>query len=380
MRRNISNICLLLLPVIYLLFYEMYLFNHFMKYIEFITAAFMIVLLFLSVYLLGFKNNKHNTIMNNIKSLVITYVVTFFAISYGGGLFFGFLENAYSLKFFSIIDNTFAVIVTLICTELFRYNFIRANKDKLGIIKIMTAVLTIFEILISIKLSSLTGFSSIFKITTSVALPIVMKNITLSYLSYQVGYQTTLIYRLLMDIYIYIAPIIPDLGEYINSVLGVGLPFLIYIKSSKIIDEFNNGVEHDFQEKKFGPNDYVIIGIIGCIILMISGILPWYVIGIATDSMNPQILKGDAVVVKKVKIPEELKPGVVVTYFKDEKEIVHRLIEVSEEEGKVCYITKGDANPTADPGCITFEDIKGIVKTKIPYIAYPKIYLSELLD
>ena len=135
-----------------------------------------------------------------------------------------------------------------------------------------------------------------------------------------------------------------------------------------------------FQEKKFGPNDYVIIGIIGCIILMISGILPWYVIGIATDSMNPQILKGDAVVVKKVKKPEELKPGIVVTYFKDEKEIVHRLIEVSEEEGKVCYITKGDANPTADPGCITFEDIKGIVKTKIPYIAYPKIYLSELLD
>lgn len=380
MRRNISNICLIVLPIIYILIYELYLFSNYMKHIEFISAAFSIILLSLAVFLLGFRKNKENLMMKNIKRMIITYLVMFFSIAYASGLLLGFLENGYSLDMSSIINNTFAPIVTIICIELFRYVFIKANTDKLIIIKIMTFILIIFEFLLSIRLSNLNGFNNIFKITTSIALPIIMKNITLSYLSYHVGYQSTLLYRLVMDVYIFVAPILPDLGEYINSVVGVGLPFLIYFKTSKIIDERDNGVEHEFLVKTFGAHDFVIIGIIGCLTLLCSGMLPWYVIGIASESMNPQITRGDAVLIKKIDSPDELKEGNIISFYKEGKEIVHRFVEINEKDGEICYITKGDANQTVDMGCLAFEDIKGIVKTKVPFVAYPKVFLSELFD
>ena len=57
-----------------------------------------------------------------------------------------------------------------------------------------------------------------------------------------------------------------------------------------------------------------------------------------------------------------------------------RFIEVNDKDGEICYITKGDANQTADIGCLKFEEVKGVVKTKVPYIAYPRIFMSELLD
>ena len=379
MKRNISNICLMLLPIIYIILYEVYLFSNYMQHIEFITASFTILLFSLSIYLLGFRKNKLNITMKNIKNLVITHIVMYFAIIYGCGLLLGYLENGYSLQIGSIINNTFGPLITIICIELFRYVFIKANTDKLTIIKIMTVILIVFEFLLSIKLSNFNNIQNIFKIVTGTGLPIIMKNITMSYLSYHVGFQTTLLYRLVMDLYLYIVPIVPDLGDYINSILGVGLPFLIYLNSSKIIDEFNNGVEHEFLESCFGPHDLVIIGVIGCLTLLCSRMLPWYVIGVASESMNPQITKGDAVVIEKVKKPEDIKKGNVLSFYKEGKEIVHRFVEIEEKDGTICYITKGDANQTEDMGCLKFEDITGIVKVKIPYVAYPRVFLSEIL-
>lgn len=379
-RRNISNICLMLLPIIYMFIYEFYLFSSHLKYIEFISASFMIVLFSLSVFLLGFRKNRQSIMMKNIKSMVVTSIVIYFAVAYGCGLLLGFLKNAYSLTFYSIIDNIFAPIITIVCTELFRYVVISGNKDKPKFIKIITVILLLLELVFSVRQSSFMNFESLFRIVTSIALPVIMKNIVLSYLCYHVGYQTTLLYRLIMDVYVFIIPIIPDLGGYLESVFGVGFPFLIYIYSSRIIDEVNNGFEHEFTIKRFGPVDIVALSVIGCLTLLCSGVIPWYFLGVASQSMNPQISRGDVVVIEKINDKKDLKKGNIVSFYKDGREIVHRYVEVDEVDGEECYITKGDANSTVDPGCLRIEDINGVVKTKIPYLAYPRLYLSELFD
>ena len=96
--------------------------------------------------------------------------------------------------------------------------------------------------------------------------------------------------------------------------------------------------------------------------------------------MTGKINKGDAVIVMKVKSEKDFKKGDIITYEYNGKTIVHRLVEIKEENGKKKYITKGDANITEDNVDLYIDDIKGVVKLRFPYIAYPSILLSELFS
>ena len=94
-------------------------------------------------------------------------------------------------------------------------------------------------------------------------------------------------------------------------------------------------------------------------------------IGIETGSMTPNIKIGDAVVIEKKVNLDKLQEGDIVAYLDDKnKVIVHRIIKVNSDN---TFITKGDFNNTADSNYVKKEQIKGKVKFKIPYIAYPAI-------
>jgi hypothetical protein len=76
----------------------------------------------------------------------------------------------------------------------------------------------------------------------------------------------------------------------------------------------------------------------------------------ATGSMKPvldensnglRISPGDS---------KQLKVGDIITY--GEENIVHRIIEIGEDENGAYYFTKGDNNPSSDGVKIRFSDIK----------------------
>ena len=93
--------------------------------------------------------------------------------------------------------------------------------------------------------------------------------------------------------------------------------------------------------------------------------------------MTPSIKKGDAVILKKVSARDKLKKGDVIAYQKDDNIIIHRIHEVNSSNGKVSYITKGDANNSVDVDAVSEKQIRGVLKVKVPYIAYPTIWFSE---
>ena len=95
--------------------------------------------------------------------------------------------------------------------------------------------------------------------------------------------------------------------------------------------------------------------------------------------MSPVIKKGDGVFVLKVK-EEQLKEEDIIVYQKGDKKIIHRIVEKENIDGKNVYKTKGDANNTIDASNITYDDIIGKVNFKIPFIAYPTVYLNELMN
>ena len=76
-----------------------------------------------------------------------------------------------------------------------------------------------------------------------------------------------------------------------------------------------------------------------------------------TGSMNPVLNENSNGIIIKPESAEQIKVGDIVTFEKDDKLIVHRVVEKGEDEQGIYFITKGDGN-YLDDGKIRFEQIK----------------------
>lgn len=379
-KRTIKDISILSLIFIYTIIYRLVIFKHALKYSEIITATFLMLLAFISILLLGFQKDKKTRLKQYINRTTISIIIVFFLISYGLGFFVGFLKNAYSLTPSAIFDNVFPPIIIIISTEILRYVIIQSNKDKKYVLILTTAFLTILELFITLKPINYGDFAGLFKIVTATVLPIISKNIVISYLDYHVGYKSGIVYRLIMDLYVFVMPIVPDLGDYLNSMIGIGLPFIIYIYASRTINEHENGIERTYGKRTLRWFDIPAYLFLVVLICLISGFFPYFMLGIGSESMTPNINKGDAVIIHKINNESELKKGDIIAFKLKDKTIVHRLVKKEKVEGVTYYRTKGDANNSIDNIDLTFENIRGKVILDIPYIAYPTIYLTEFLN
>ena len=98
--------------------------------------------------------------------------------------------------------------------------------------------------------------------------------------------------------------------------------------------------------------------------------------------MYPNIAIGDVVLVKKIN-KNELKyvtEDDILVYQYDNKTIVHRIVKISNINGKYIYQTKGDANKEEDNWLIYENQVIGIVKFKIKYIGYLTVQLNNYLN
>lgn len=378
--RQFKTICILLILLVYIFVYRLFIMTHFLKYTEFINASFLMIILFFTIFLFPYQKDKSTPLKKKVNLITAILIILFFSITYLVGMFVGFLKNSYSLNAYSILNNIFSPIIIIVCTEIFRYVVINQNRNSKKMLFLITIVLTLLEIFITIRGLSNMSLEDLFKLTTTIVLPIIAKNCVLSYLTLKVGYRPALIYRLVMDLYLFVMPVVPNIGDYMNSMIGICLPFIIYIYSARTINEYYNGVEYEFKSSAFQMADIPMLLFIAFVICLVSGYFTYYVIGIGSESMEPKIYKGDAVLIKKVKSKEELKVGEIIVYKNMGEDIVHRLVEVEKKGNKTFYRTKGDNNNTRDNLDIEYKDIKGIVKLKIPYIAKPSIYLKEELS
>ena len=110
-----------------------------------------------------------------------------------------------------------------------------------------------------------------------------------------------------------------------------------------------------------------------------SGYFHYHAIVVASGSMTPNILKGDVVVIEKIDGDySKLKVGQVIAYKYDNVIIVHRLINIIENNGTYYFYTKGDANDLPDNWIVRGDTIIGTVNVKVPYIGLPTVWLNEL--
>jgi signal peptidase len=128
-----------------------------------------------------------------------------------------------------------------------------------------------------------------------------------------------------------------------------------------------------------------------CIFLLIQGVL-YGVLGVfppyrvvSSGSMEPTYYEGDIVFIKHVD-PHQLLVGDIIV-FKPKGggiPIVHRIIEVKEDNNTLYFVTQGDHNAFPDsfyrplPG-IPESEVIGTPVLKIPKIGYISVFFRRLL-
>ncbi|NPC97110.1 signal peptidase I [Nocardioides sp. zg-DK7169] len=109
------------------------------------------------------------------------------------------------------------------------------------------------------------------------------------------------------------------------------------------------------------------LAVVLVVVPVLSGSVPLTVL---TGSMAPVHDPGDIVVVRPA-AAEDLRVGDVITFEAVEGEprlITHRIAALVGAGGRPAFLTRGDANPVADPEPVLAEQVRGRVWYAVPQV------------
>lgn len=103
---------------------------------------------------------------------------------------------------------------------------------------------------------------------------------------------------------------------------------------------------------------------------------------IVSPSMTPNLNVYDVILDTKVKSPEDIKVGDIITFISTSSiskglTVTHRVVAIIETENGLEYKTQGDNNLTPDSTTVQFQNILGKVFIKIPQLGRVQYFLSS---
>ncbi len=344
---------------------------------QFTIILFFIGLLFLFKFIFGFEKDKHRYTKNVIIEIFIILLM-FFIIFYLFGLIVGFVKNNSYLNFYGLSNIIIPIFITIILKEVLRYEILMKASDNKLLIILSCILFIIFDLFNSFSLNDFSSKYNIFLFISLNLIPTISNNIVCTYLSIKSGYKPLIFYQIIIQLYSYILPIIPDVSEYIVSLIGLLLPIII---GRKIYNDFR--VENDeYIVRNYKKKDYLILGFSSFIVIFLvyfcSGYFKYHVIAIASGSMHPYLNKGDLVVIEKINKDSKLKKGMIIAYKYNGVTIIHRINRVVKINNEDIFYTKGDSNNEEDKYKVKKSMISGIVKGNIDYVGWPIVWLNEL--
>lgn len=286
MKKNETIISFVL--VLLIIFAFVYYFLVQTKYSYFISET--IYLIFNGIVALYFyfkfnlkqKNKKLNKVTT--RTIIIVCMSTLLAI-YLSGLFLGFSKSVFILKPYNIFINTYSIILSALFLEIIRYAVAQNSKDKNILLILLTIYFIAFSLLLNAKTYNFHNNEQIFRFFCQYFCPIIAKEMLYSYLSYYVGIKPAFVSRITLDLYPYVLPIYPNLGEYLSCIILLIIPYIIYAQINKYIKYVEK--DKEFSSINRGLIFLPLMVFLFIIVILSSGITKYKLIAIATGSMEP---------------------------------------------------------------------------------------------
>lgn len=318
----------------------------------------------------------------DITQTVIIILILYCMIYFSLGLVFGYEKSPYSHELIPMLKNIWTFVVAIGFQEYVRMQLIKLSPKKIGYYAIITLFFIIAEIDFWNISSNFSNNVAFFKYVSQTIVPLLVSNCLFTYLVIMAGNVPSTIYRVILSLITILLPIFPGLNWLIKAMLEIILVIVcaLYVN---YVDLQSARVLNRRQLKKEKVTSYIpFVIVLVILVCFIGGIFKYQPIAVLSNSMYPTFARGDAVVVQKLEKKEfsKLKKGDILYYSKDDKLVIHRIIEIKETEEKKLEIkTKGDNNNTEDNWIIKEEEIIGKVKFMVPYIGYPSVWVNEML-
>lgn len=331
-------------------------------------------ILLVSLFFFLFPKDK-SYYKGSIIRIVIVVLLSAFILSNGLGLILGFKKSVFAWTLTSILERTIPTIFLVIIIEIIRYLIAKNAKNDKKILIIYTILIIILKLFIGINVNDFSTSEGIFKTICLVFIPTIASETLASFITYEVSLMPTIIYQLSNNLYIYLLPIIPNLGNYLNSVFLVLIPYTIYVYAQKAL----NYNLKDPKYTKRASNKLLFVSLtltMVTLIILISGVFSYKMIAVGSDSMNPIYKKGDAIIYQKVE-PKVVEKGDILVFQRGKTIITHRVTDITKKGSRLEFTTKGDNNDKEDSSKVSDKDALGIVKYIVTDIGYPSIWLNE---
>jgi len=301
------------------------------------------------------------------------------------GILFGFGKSPYSQTPFYILINAFFIGSFLVGTEISRAYFIKKattnSRRYTTLILVVTTLLYMFIRLTPEDFSAL-NFNTpelALEFLGSVLVTSLAMNLLASYLSYLGGATAAMGYMGTLLAFEWFSPILPDPHWTILALVGTIAPAIGFIVLQDSIQPFTEkkGL-HKRRRKQGSEHGWTIVAIFTVIIVFFSyGYLGVEPTVIYSGSMRPEFDVGDMVIVDDIKI-QDIKENDVIQFIRDNATVLHRVIDIYEENGGSYFIVKGDANDKPDSEPVFEGQITGKAIFTIPKIGWFQIYAKEM--
>ena len=348
--------------------------NYFLEFSGYFDIIYYCI--FFGYFYICYGKPRNKNYLNKIcLRYMIIAILTYILVIYLVGLFTGFVKSVYTLKTIDILKNISPIVICILIREYIRFCVAFNSKKSIHPLIIITTIFIIFELLEQALISDLGDGYHLFVFVSVQALPIIADQILSSYIVYNIGMLPSLLYNITFNVAFFVLPIYPDLGNYLNAVLGILFPFLLFLIFRKWIHY------HDKEMIKFGRSVFKLIAIPLLVFsvvlaLLISGVFKYQLIAIGSDSMNPIYYRGDAVIYEK-KEATEVKEGDILVFKKRNATITHRVVKIIDKGNTLAFQTKGDNNDDLDLDVVNSSEVLGTVKYVVKYLGYPTLWFND---
>ena len=219
--------------------------------------------------------------------------------------------------------------------------------------------------------SQLMSGDTAFSFAGKILLPAAAIQLLATYLALRGGPLVSIAYIGTLSAFEWFSPILPDLTWPVQALIGVMIPLLALtlLESDGELDEA--------EEVSIGWSWIASAFLLVAILWFNTGVFGVRPAIVQGTSMLPNMQTGDIAITRDID-PEDLQVGDVIRFKQGSRVVLHRIIEVKEDNGELVFIAQGDNNPGPD-GPVPAGLVEGELVMHVPHIGKPGIYFKRTI-
>jgi signal peptidase len=298
------------------------------------------------------------------------------------GLLSSFGQSPYAHRILRLLGNLIYITTMLVGMEMSRACLVRIIARRnltLGLI-----LVTVLYSVLNIHLNQFTTLrgepAALFSFCGATLLPTLSENLLASFLALAGGPLPAIAYRGIPVVFEWLSPILPDLSWPVTTFVGSVTPALgLLIIWNQYVTRRAGRVKASPHEGQ-SPTVWLLVAVITAGLVWFNngffGVRPTLVTGM---SMSPTLETGDIVITRD--IPAETVQVGDIIRFRDEAAqsyVIHRVLVIETEGGRMQFITQGDGNNAPDPP-VRPGQLEGKVVLVVPKLGWLSIKLRGLI-